>query len=65
MLPAALATRAKELGINLSAVSAQAIEQAVREAETRKWQDENEEAFEYANAHFRKHGLFADRWRKF
>jgi post-segregation antitoxin (ccd killing protein) len=60
-----LAARAKELGINLSAVSAQAIERAVRDAETRKWQEDNDEAFEYVNAHFRKHGLFADRWRKF
>lgn len=65
VLPADLAARAKALGINLSAVSAQAIERAVHEAETRRWQEENDEAFEYANAHFSKHGLFADQWRKF
>ena len=65
MLPAALTKRAKELGLNLSAISQIAIERAVRESETKKWQAENEEAFEYAHEHARKHGLFADEWRRF
>jgi antitoxin CcdA len=65
MLPAELTRRAKSLGINLSSVSQLAIERAVRLAETKRWQAENEEAFDYADEHARKHGLFADEWRRF
>lgn len=65
MLPAELTRRAKSLGINLSSVSQAAIERAVRLAETKRWQEENEEAFDYANEHVRRHGLFADEWRRF
>jgi antitoxin CcdA len=60
-----LAQRAKELGLNLSGLLEEALERAIREAERKRWLEENREAFEDANDHFAKHGLFSDAWREF
>ncbi len=64
-LPADLVARAKELGLNLSGLLEEAVIRAIRDAERAQWLADNEEAFQYANEHFQKHGLFSDRWRKF
>jgi antitoxin CcdA len=60
-----LAARAKELGLNLSALLEVALEEAIREAERAQWIAENKEAIEHYNERIRKHGLFSDRYRKF
>ncbi len=60
-----LAARAKELGLNLSALLETALEQAIRDAERAQWLAENKEAIEQYNVRIRKHGLFSDRFRKF
>jgi antitoxin CcdA len=60
-----LVRRAKALGLNLSAPLEEAVVRAIRDAEQKKWLDENEAAIRDANEHFAKHGLFSDDWRKF
>jgi antitoxin CcdA len=60
-----LVKRAKELGLNLSGLLESALEQAIRKAEAEQWMRENEEAIDYYNAWVKKHGSFADQWRKF
>jgi antitoxin CcdA len=60
-----LVRRAKALGLNLSALLEEAVVRAIRDAEQKKWLDENEAAIRDANEHFAKHGLFSDDWRKF
>lgn len=62
-LRADLVQRAKELGLNLSGLLEDAVVRAIREAERTAWLDENEAAFEDANEHMEKHGLFSDDWR--
>lgn len=57
--------RAKALGLNLSGLLEDAIEQAIRAAEREAWQHENAEAIDSYNEWIEKHGTFADRWRKF
>jgi antitoxin CcdA len=60
-----LVKRAKALGLNLSGLLEDAIEQAIRAAEREAWQHENAEAIDSYNEWIEKHGTFADRWRKF
>jgi antitoxin CcdA len=60
-----LVKRAKELGLDLSGLLEDAIEQAIRVAEREAWERENAEAIDYYNAWVKKHGAFADQWRKF
>jgi len=60
-----LVRRAKQLGLNLSSLLEEAIERAIREAERRKWLEDNQDAIRAANEHFAKHGLFSDDWREF
>jgi antitoxin CcdA len=60
-----LVARAKELGLNLSALLEAALEQAIRDADRAKWQAESKEAIDHYNARIRKNGLFSDRYRKF
>ena len=38
---------------------------AEREAEAKKWYEENKEAVDAYNELIKKHGLFSDGWRKF
>jgi antitoxin CcdA len=44
-LDAVILDRARDLGINVSAVAERALESAVAEARLRKWLDENADAF--------------------
>ncbi|HEX5060794.1 MAG TPA: type II toxin-antitoxin system CcdA family antitoxin [Kofleriaceae bacterium] len=60
-----LVKRAKELGLNLSGLLESALEEAIRTAEREQWMRENEEAIDYWNEWVKKHGSFADQWRKF
>lgn len=60
-----LVKRAKELGLNLSALLEVALEEAIREAEREAWLKESAEAIDYYNEWFEKHGAFSDAWRKF
>ena len=63
---------AEEAGIDLSQLLVQALRRrlphlhaAEREAEARKWYEENKEAVDSHNEFIKKHGLFSDRLRKF
>ena len=60
-----LLKRAKKLGLNLTALLENAIEDAIRKVEREAWQNENEQAIDEANAWIAKHGLFSDGHRKF
>jgi len=60
-----LIRRAKALGLNLSGLLEDAVERAIKEAERKKWLEENEGAIADANEHFEKNGLFSDEWRRF
>lgn len=60
-----LVQRAKELGLNLSALLEEAVEQAIAAAEREAWLAENEEAIRAYNARVERHGVFSDDWRTF
>jgi antitoxin CcdA len=60
-----LVKKAKQLRINISGVVEDAVMDAIREAEQKKWLEENEEAISSYNAWVKKRGLFSDAWRKF
>jgi antitoxin CcdA len=60
-----LVKRAKELGLNMSGLLEDALEEAIRAAEREAWQRENAEAIDYYNEWVAKHGAFSDAWRKF
>jgi antitoxin CcdA len=64
-LRADLVRRAKKLGLNLSEILDNALEQAVRAAEGRAWLDENREAIDDYNALVAKRGVFGDGRRRF
>lgn len=64
-IDAALVKRAKQLGINLSAVAESALERAIAEAEREAWLAENADAIEEYNALVEKRGVFSDDWRTF
>lgn len=64
-LRADLVQRARELGLNLSAVLDTALESAVREAERAAWLRENADAIDEYNARVEKRGVFSDDWRQF
>jgi antitoxin CcdA len=63
---------AQEAGIDLSQLLTEALHRrlpmlhaAQREADARKWYEENKEAIDAHNQFIAKHGLFSDRMRKF
>jgi antitoxin CcdA len=63
---------AKEAGIDLSQLLVQALRRRLpylhaseREAEARKWYEDNKEAVDSHNEFIEKHGLFSDGLRKF
>jgi antitoxin CcdA len=60
-----LVKKAKQLRINISGVVEEAVMHAIREAEQKKWLDENEIAIRDYNAWVKRRGLFSDSWRKF
>jgi antitoxin CcdA len=60
-----LVQRAKALGLNLSEVVENALEEAIRKAEQARWLAENKEAIEQYNAFVEKHGYFGEEFREF
>ena len=60
-----LLSKARDLGINLSATLEQALEAEVRRNTREKWLKENKKALENCNELANKHGLFADKHRGF
>lgn len=56
-LDVALVEEAKELGVNISLASARGLEQAVKEARSRRWLEENREALDSYNAYIEANGL--------
>jgi antitoxin CcdA len=62
---AAVLSRAKSLGLDVSAVLEDSLLQIVRTEEGRRWQEENKAAIEALNRQTRKHGLWSSRLRQF
>ena len=63
--PGELVSRARELGVNMSAVFERALVAAVQEAEHARWLEENQSAIASYASEVEKHGLFGDRHRTF
>lgn len=57
-IDADLVAKAKDLGLNLSRISAEAIAEAVRREAARKWQEENAEAIAAYNARIDAEGTW-------
>ena len=64
-LDASLVADAKSLGVNISAASAQGLEQAVAKARSARWLADNKEALEASNAHVETQGLPLRHLRRF
>ncbi len=60
-----LLRKARGLGINLSQAFEQQLEELVRTAEARRWEQENRDAIAAHNRFVALHGTFGDRHRKF
>lgn len=58
-----LLAQARELKLNLSALTENALIEAVRAAKARDWQEQNAAAIESHNAFHEEHGHFADHVR--
>jgi antitoxin CcdA len=56
---------ARALGLNLSEIVEQALEQALRERRRESWLEENRESIEKYNERVAKRGVFSDAWRRF
>jgi antitoxin CcdA len=54
---------AKQLGLNLSQVLEEELRKRVTDERTRRWQDENREAFEAHNRFIEKHGIWSTKYR--
>ena len=64
-VPGDLVTRARALGLNLSAVFEAALTAAVRTRERERWLEENRSAIDAYNEHVEADGVFSDQWRTF
>ncbi len=64
-ISAALLARAKALNINLSQTLEARLEQLVREAEGRRWLEDNRKALDAYNARVERDGLWSDGLRTF
>lgn len=60
-----LLSKAKELGINLSATLEQALVEVLRKRQRDQWVAENQAAIEAYNEHVDKQGVFSDGLRSF
>ncbi len=58
-----LKAEAKALGLDPDAIAAKAVEDAVKRKRIEAWNEENREAIESWNEHYRKNGLWNDRYR--
>ena len=64
-LDSKLVAEARELGVNISRASACGLQLAVRDARTRRWLRDNEQALRASNDFVQAHGLPLDRFRQF
>jgi antitoxin CcdA len=60
-----LVAAAKELGINVSRACEQGLSDAVSAERIRRWQEDNREALEAANAYVAEYGLPLAKYRMF
>ncbi len=60
-----LLAEARSLKVNLSATLEKALEVELRESKKAQWLKENMQAIQNCNHHAERHGLFADKFRKF
>ena len=54
---------AKKLGMNLSQTLEDELRKRVKEEKTRRWQEENREAFESYNRFIEEHGIWSKKYR--
>ena len=64
-LDAALVEEAKELGVNISLASARGLEDAVKEARSKRWLEENMAALDSYNEWVEANGLPLAKYRLF
>lgn len=64
-LDAALVEEAKALGVNISLASTRGLEQAVKQARSERWLEENRSALESSNAWVEANGLPLAKYRLF
>ncbi len=64
-LEPALLQQAREAGINLSALLAEALKREIRSGAAEKWQQENRAALQELNRITDEHGLLSDDYRTF
>ena len=60
-----LVRRAKALGLNLSRLFEEALEEALKERERAEWRERNAKAIDRYNDRVAEHGVFSDDWRRF
>jgi antitoxin CcdA len=60
-----LLSKARDLGINLSATLEHALETEIRQSARKEWLKNNKTALDNCNALTSENGLFADKHRKF
>lgn len=60
-----LLKKAKEYGVNLSAVLETALIEQVKKSKGEKWLEENKESIQAYNEHVDKNGMFSDDLRSF
>jgi len=60
-----LLEEAATYGIDTEAVARKAVEDAVKAERIRRWNEENREAIESWNQHYKKHGLWNEKYRLF
>ena len=60
-----LLRQARELGLNLSSVMEEALEQIIRRRRSQRWLEENRAAIDRYNDHVDEHGVFSDGIRSF
>ncbi|MFZ5654155.1 MAG: type II toxin-antitoxin system CcdA family antitoxin [Pseudomonadota bacterium] len=58
-------SKAKELGINLSATLEQALAEALKKKQRERWLAENRKAIDAYNEHVKAQGVFGDDLRSF
>lgn len=64
-LDAGLVEEARELGVNISQASNRGLEQAVKQARSGRWLEENRAALESSNAWVEANGLPLEKYRLF
>lgn len=64
-LEPALLERAREAGLNLSAVLSKALQHEIRTIEAERWKRENSEGLQELNRIIDEHGLLSDEYRTF